>query len=157
MRSIKKAANGKSEQFEDELRSYVFLKICEMDDSRLIQLDYNEELIPFVTGIIENQKRFKGGGVNSSIDYVPNRVNNEVKLASGDAYLMDFLKDSNPISDTIDIHAALDKLNWQEKQVIDLYIRKGSIKEICDGTGYREKYIVKILNGARKKIKNDLR
>lgn len=157
-RLITKAANGKSELFEDELRSYVFLKICEMDESKLIQLNYDNELVPLICIIIKNQKTYNGAGVNRSFNYVPNRVDNEIKTLSGEAYLMDFIKDLTPGPEhSIDIKAAIDRLNWQEKEVIALYVKHGSVKEICDTLGNRNEYIVKILNSARKKIKNDLR
>lgn len=154
---MQKMANGKNAQFEDELRSYVFLQVCEMDESRLIQLDYNEELIPFVSAIIKNQRNYKGLGVNRTFDYVPNRVNNEIKLQSGEAYLIDFLKDETPISNTIDINSALSKLDWREKQVIEAYVKYGSVSEVVENSMNSRTYIVKILNGARKKIKNELR
>lgn len=157
LNSIKRAANGKNERFEDELTSFVFLVLCEMDSEKLIRLYNDNQLIPFVSGLIINQKHFTRGEVNLQDNYVPNRANNEIKLNDGDGYLIDFLRSDAPINDdSCDIRAAIEKLNWFQKQVVEYYITYGSVKEIVKHTALSEKYVLSTLNLARQKIKNAL-
>lgn len=153
---IKKAARGKNELFEEELKSNVFLYLCEMEVDKLIRLHNADELLPYVISKIRSGiTDFNSSSVNRNIGYVPNRVDNEVELDSGIGYLMDFLKDNN-VDRSIDIEAAMAKLNWFEKRVVELYVEYGSIKDIVEHTGTDNGYVVKVINAARKKIKDAL-
>lgn len=155
--SIKRAANGKNEQFEDELRSHVFLVLCEMDPARLIRLYDDGQLVAFVSGLVINQKNFTRGEINLQNNYVPNRVDNQIGLKDGEGYLIDFLRSDAPIhNDIMDITDAINKLNWFQKQVVEYYISYGSVKEIVRHTALSEKYVLSTLNKARQNIKNVL-
>jgi hypothetical protein len=147
MRLIKKAGNGKNESFADELKSELFLQICEMDETRLIELHATGEIIPYIETIISKQRHARGKGVNRLLDY----------LASGPAYLMDFIRDGEPFNnDAIDIYSALDKCNWFEKRIVELYVEYGSIKEAATHGSVSLPYAVKQMNSARKKIRDVL-
>jgi hypothetical protein len=153
---IKKAANGRNEIFEDELRSNIFLYLCEMNVDKLIGLHDRDEIIPYIISKITKQKtdRYKGS-VNSQIDYVPNRTDNAIDLYEDTGYLMDFLKDES--GNSIDVVSAIENLNWFEKRILELYVEYGSIKDVMEHTGADGKYIVKVMNSIRTKVKNDLR
>jgi hypothetical protein len=150
---IRKAASGKGEQFEDELRSIVFLSICEMDTEKLFRLHDNNELQAYMAAKIRGKATDSYYGISLS-ESIPNRVDNAI---GNDGYLIDYIKSAEREGTSMDIERAMKKLNWFENHVIEKYIELGSIVDVVKNTGCDQAYVVKMLNSARNKIRNALR
>lgn len=156
IRSISIAANGKNTEFEEELRSCVFASLCEMSEEKILRLHEEKGLVSYLLSKIKNQIRDTGGGANRNINYVPNRNSNDMSVSGVDFYTPDLLVDENSHrhTDTIDIANAIESLNWFEKEVINLYIKYGSLNKISQYTSAGIPYISGVLDSARKKIKD---
>jgi hypothetical protein len=156
---------------EKELRSIIFLDICEMDEQKLIELYDKGELRALIFHKIRSHATGTGHALRKSINSlglteVPAslrdknlRVPNEVKIDDEIVYLPETLCDTSNTESHMaveDIRKAISTLSWFEQSVIDLYIKYGSISKICRQVGTSEPYINQTLKEARRKIKEYL-
>lgn len=160
-RLIRSAANGKSTGFEEELRSVLFLQLCEVGEVELQKKQKDNKLDAYVRAIILKQSSFHKSKANATFgEYRKPEVSNYVPSLGEEKYLPDLLRDKTTgreAYDVIDIHDAMNKLNWFEQTVLILYEEFGDVAAICEKTGVDRKYATKILEEVRTKIKNHVR
>ena len=145
------------EKDRDELKANVFLMLCEKPEEEILRMFQEKKLINFVITCIYNESKLRNSRLNRQVNYIPNRVENGIELRTSEGYLMDFLKDEHATAESgIDLKNAFSYLDKKEKQIVQLFLDYGSIKEVCDHSGHANKYVSKVLATARGKIKNHL-
>lgn len=148
----------------EELKSELFLSLCEIDESELKRIYETGYLNYYVQRVIRNMFAWSGGNFNRNIrNGILARSNEVVFIESTDT---DYVE----ISDAA-ISDAIGSLNWFEKHIVDLYIstgtekvnndgsitwKTGSIKKVCETAGVSVAYANKVMASARQKFKDAL-
>jgi hypothetical protein len=150
LNGIVKTTHTKAE-LREELRSELFLCLCELDEDNLKQIHDNGYLDYYIVRTLRNM-------YDSTTSQFYKRIKKSITERRGieHGHLQIADDDTVAISDE-SVNEALKKLNWFEMQVLDLFVEHGSVAQISIATGVTVIYATKVLASARKKFKYALR
>jgi hypothetical protein len=144
---------SESREMREELKSELFLSLCEIDESELGRIYENNYLDYYIVRTIGNMfnsntsqfyKRIKKG--------ILNRQHSEPTL---NTEIADIEYDENALTED-GIKIGMAALNWFERDVLIRYSEAETISEIVRTTGTSRDYVTKVLDKARKKFRNAL-
>lgn len=132
----------------DDLKSELFLVLCNQPESKIIELNEKNQLMFFCTGIVQrmifqNRSKFSRMYRNYSVEF------NENDESEAEEY--DFEKDK--LLERVEGSLEND-LHWVERSMISLYLDKGSMTKISEAVKIPLKQVAKIMSTARTKIDN---
>ena len=128
LNGIVKATHTKAE-LREELRSELFLCLCELDEDNLKQIHDNGYLDYYIVRTIRNM-------YDSKTSQFYKRIKKSIIERRGieTSHLRIPDDTTEPISDE-SVNEALKKLNWFEMQVLELFVEHGSVAQISVATG----------------------
>lgn len=129
----------------EDLKSELFLVLCNQTEAKIIDLHTNKQLMFFATGIIQRMIFQKGKFYRTYRKHTL-EFNNNIDLIN-DNYDLDTDIILNKIEESMD-----KDLHWVERAMVGLYLDKGSMTKISEDVRMPFKQVQKIMKAARTKI-----
>lgn len=131
----------------EDLKSELFLVLCNQPEAKIQELDKNCQLMYFATGIVQRMIFQKGKFYRTyrtiTTEFSSNiEVEEEVYNTEKDAML-------NRVEESLE-----KDLHWVERAMVGLYLDKGSMTKISEDVRMPFKQVQKIMKAARTKIKD---
>lgn len=129
----------------EDLKSELFLVLCNQPEAKILELDKNCQLMYFATGIVQRMIFQKGKFYRTyrtiTTEFSSNiEVEEEVYNRDKDAML-------NRVEESLE-----KDLHWVERAMVGLYLDKGSMTKISEDVRMPFKQVQKIMKAARTKI-----
>ena len=132
----------------DDLKSELFLVLCNQPESKIIELKDKNQLMFFCTGIVQRMVFQKGSKFHRTYrkHSVEFNENDEQELEQYDV-------EKDKLLDRVEQGLEND-LHWVERSMISLYLSKGSMTKISQDVKLPVVQVRKIMKAARTKIDN---
>lgn len=138
------------ENLRDDLRQELFIVLCEMPETNLIEIANKNQLKFYALRIMFNLIQSK-----TSRFYYKYRKNITESLSFGTNFIADDIFDENEHSKKMDvILSEIDGMNWYERDLFNLYLeKKCNASELCRITGIPKRSILHTIKSIKDKIK----
>jgi len=131
----------------EDLKSELFLVLCNQPEAKIIDLSGNKQLMYFATGIVQKMI-FQKGKFYRTYRRVTNEFNNNIEIEEEE-----YNRDKDIMLNRVEVSLESD-LHWVERAMVSLYLDKGSMTKISEDVKMPFKQVQKIMKAARTKIDN---
>lgn len=128
-----------------DLKSELFLVLCNQTEAKIIELYNNKQLMFFATGIIQRMI-FQKGKFYRTYRKHTFEFNNNIDFEN-DCYDLE----NDIVLNRVEVSIEKD-LHWVERAMVSLYLDKGSMTKISEDVKMPFKQVQKIMKAARTKI-----
>jgi len=131
----------------EDLKSELFLVLCNQPEAKIIELNGNRQLMFFATGIVQKMI-FQKGKFYRTYRRVTNEFNTNIEIEEEE-----YNRDKDIMLNRVEVSLETD-LHWVERAMVSLYLDKGSMTKISEDVKMPFKQVQKIMKAARTKIDN---
>jgi len=129
----------------DDLKSEVFLVLCEMEESRLLQMFNDGYLKYFIVRTILNMAKSDRSNFSRTFRRVYEEVSDNYQVEVYDESISDKLRKS------------MEVLHWYEKEIFRLYSESGNLLKVSRDTGIPYRSLLKTVKKVKTLLKYKIR
>ena len=131
----------------EDLKSELFLVLCNQPEAKIIELSNNKQLMYFATGIVQKMI-FQKGKFFRTYRTITTEFNSNIEIEEeGYNVERDLMLNKVEVSLEADLH-------WVERSMVSLYLDKGSMTKISEDVKIPFKQVQRIMKAARTKVKD---
>jgi hypothetical protein len=131
----------------EDLKSELFLVLCNQPEAKIIELSGNRQLMYFATGIVQKMI-FQKGKFFRTYRTITTEFNNNIEIEEEE-----YNREKDVMLNRVEASLEAD-LHWVERAMVSLYLDKGSMTKISEDVKMPFKQVQKIMKAARTKVKD---